>query len=166
MNEQEMKSKQIRLLQQNLSSIRKIAGMTMEQLGNKVGVTKQTISNLENGKTPMTLTQYIALRSILDNEIESNPDNSVLPQVISILVDNGAELDEEQYLEIKDTVGVVAASASSGKKEDQLFKTFLRLLKEPATLQALTALGIMITQYGILGKTTPRSTNWLTKILK
>ena len=88
MSEKERKQQQVRLLQQNLCSIRKIAGWTAEQLGEKIGVTKQTISNLENSKTPMNLTQYIAIRSILDYEIESNKENTVLPQVISILVDN------------------------------------------------------------------------------
>ena len=44
------RNKQIRRLQQNLSSIRKIAGWTAEILGEKIGVTKQTISNIENNK--------------------------------------------------------------------------------------------------------------------
>ena len=46
---------QIACLQKNLSAVRKIAGWTSEQLGEKIGVTKQTISNLENEKTKMTL---------------------------------------------------------------------------------------------------------------
>ena len=35
-------------LQTHLLSIRKIAGWTAQELGQKIGVTKQTISNLEN----------------------------------------------------------------------------------------------------------------------
>lgn len=46
----------IKKLQVNLSSIRKIAGWTAQDLGKKIGVTKQTISNLGNQKTEMTLT--------------------------------------------------------------------------------------------------------------
>ena len=46
----------IKRLQQNLLAIRKFAGWTTENLGEQIGVTKQTISNLENGKTEMTLT--------------------------------------------------------------------------------------------------------------
>lgn len=53
-----------------LSSIRKIAGWTAATLGDKIGVTKQTISNLENQKSPMTFTQYIAIRAVLDAEVE------------------------------------------------------------------------------------------------
>ena len=52
-NEEEI----ISFLQDNLSSVRKIAGWTTEEFGDKIGVTKQTISNLENKKTAMTRTQ-------------------------------------------------------------------------------------------------------------
>ena len=56
---------QIQYLQENLQSIRKIAKWTAEDLGKKIGVTKQTISNLENNRTRMNLTQYIAILTVL-----------------------------------------------------------------------------------------------------
>ena len=87
------REKNIRRLQQNLSVIRKVTGWTIEQMGNKIGVTKQTISNLENGRTPMNFTQYIAIRAILDCEIETNTTNEVLVRVVSILLDS----DDEEY---------------------------------------------------------------------
>lgn len=80
----------------NLSAVRKIAGWTSEQLGEKIGVTKQTISNLENEKTKMTLTQYIAIRSIIDYEIQTNKENSVLPQVVEVLLNHYDEYSEER----------------------------------------------------------------------
>lgn len=170
MNEKEKKQKQVQLLQQNLCSIRKIAGWTAEQFGEKIGVTKQTISNLENSKTQMNLTQYIAIRSILDYEIESNPDNIVLPQVINILVDKGTELEEENYSEIRETVDTVAASASSGKTGVSLAKIFTTLLTTPKCISALATLGIMISQLDIIteiaNSTARGTTNWLKKILK
>ena len=150
LNDTEIKQKQIKLLQQNVRSIRQIAGWTSERLGEKIGVTKQTISDLENIKRPMNLTQYLAIRSILDEEINLNSDNSVLlRQVIDILVDKGAELEDEKYLEIKDTVETVAASAATGKKGAPLDKIFMTLLKAtPGIAGALTALGIMLSQSG------------------
>ncbi len=170
MNEKEKKQKQVQLLQQNLSSIRKIAGWTAEQLGEKIGVTKQTISNLENSKTPMTLTQYIAIRSVLDYEIEKNQDNTVLPQVIDILVDKGEKLDEENYSEIKETVDVVATSASGGKTGESLAKIFTSLLATPNGMRALATLGIMIAQSDIVieiaNATATKTSSWLKKILK
>lgn len=148
MSDIEKKQKQTKLLQQNLRSIRQIAGWTAEQLGEKIGVTKQTISDLENIKRPMTLTQYLALRSILNEEICSNSNNAaLLRQVIEILVDNGAELEEEKYLEIKDTVETVAATAKTGKKGTSLDKVFMTLLRAtPGIASALTTLGIMLIQ--------------------
>ena len=127
----EQRQKQINRLQKNLSSIRKIAGWTAEVLGNKIGVTKQTISNLENNKTPMNFTQYIAIRSVLDAEIEQNKENKVLPQVIAILLDSGDELDNDEYEEIQKSVETVSAVASGG-------------IKGAALLSALTALSPLV----------------------
>lgn len=108
------KQKQIQCLQDNLSSIRKIAGWTAEELGEQIGVTKQTISNLENKKTPMTLTQYIAIRSVIDYEIATNKENTILPQVVTILLDNYEALADEDYDKVKEAAAAVSASAASG----------------------------------------------------
>jgi DNA-binding XRE family transcriptional regulator len=61
----------IKRLQKNLSSIRKILGWTAEALGEKIDVSKQTISNIENGKTTMSLAQYKILCSVIKEEIET-----------------------------------------------------------------------------------------------
>lgn len=80
----------IRRLQDNLSTIRKVSGWTAQQLGDEMGVTRQTVSNLELGKTPMTKTQYLALRTVLNYEIAAS-DNQALAQVIRALVDDPVE---------------------------------------------------------------------------
>ena len=144
----EQRQKQINRLQKNLSSIRKIAGWTAEVLGNKIGVTKQTISNLENKKTPMNFTQYIAIRSVLDAEIEQNKENKVLPQVIAILLDSDNELDDDEYEEIQKSVETVSAVASGG-------------IKGAALLSALTALSPVV--IGLLSSV--KSSDWK-KLLK
>lgn len=150
MDDKKKKQKQTQLLQQNLRSIRQIAGWTAERLGEKIGVTKQTISDLENIKRPMNLTQYLALRSILNDEISSNSENAiVLRQVIDICVDKGAELEDESNFEIKDTVETVAASALKGKTGASLDKLLIALLKSlssPGVIRALTSLGIILFQ--------------------
>ena len=106
---------QVKRLQNNLSAIRKIAGWTSEVLGDKIGVTKQTISNLENKKTQMNFTQYIAIRSVLDYEISNNKENEVLPKVVALLLDCEDELDESDYSKVQDVVGTVAATAATKK---------------------------------------------------
>ncbi len=155
MNDKEKKQKQIKLLQQNLCSIRKIAGWTAEQLGEKIGLTKQTISNLENNKTPMTLTQYIAIRAVLDFEMQNHPNKEILEKVLYILVDNTEEIGADDYEKIKETVAAVSFSATSGIAG--------------ATLGAMLAGALSIGVGGFMlpaGAIIGASTAWLSKILK
>ena len=119
---------QIACLQKNLSAVRKIAGWTSEQLGEKIGVTKQTISNLENEKTKMTLTQYIAIRSIIDYEIQTNKENSVLPQVVEVLLNHYDEYSEEERKKVTENVKTIAATASGGITGDSLAAVSAKLL--------------------------------------
>lgn len=110
---------QIERLQDNLSALRRIAGWTMEQLGVKIGVTKQTISNLESSKSCMTLTQYLAIRSVLDYEaatrIQEDQNDTLLALAIKKVLDD--ELDEEEMKTAEGDVALIAA-AVSGKTPD------------------------------------------------
>lgn len=128
-DEAKERSKQIRKLQQNLSAIRKIAGWTAEVLGDKIGVTKQTISNLENQKTTMNFTQYIAIRYVLDAEIQNNKENEVLPKVVALLLDSSDQLDEDDYTRVQEVVGTVAATAAGGTPTTKLDSVFEILIK-------------------------------------
>ena len=145
---------QIKKLQQNLTPIRKIAGWTAEVLGDKIGVTKQTISNLENNKTPMSFTQYIAIRSVLDYEIANNEENEVLPKVVALLLDCEDELDEADYSKVQDVVGTVAATAAGGMSTDKIEMVFDVLMKSLPFVAPL--IGVII----------GTSTNWPKKLFK
>ncbi|AIQ62435.1 transcriptional regulator [Paenibacillus stellifer] len=145
---------QIACLQSNLSAIRKIAGWTSEQLGDRIGVTKQTISNLENGKTQMTLTQYIAIRSVIDFEIQTNKENTVLPQVVEILLNRDEEYTDEEREKISEMVQTIAATASGGISGKALAAVSAGLLGGIFG-------GPLIAVGGIVAGTT-----WLAKILK
>lgn len=145
---------QIKRLQQNLSSIRKIAGWTAEVLGDKIGVTKQTISNLENKKTPMNFTQYIAIRSVLDYEIANNKENEVLPKVVALLLDSCDELDDDNYSKVQEVAGTVAATAAGGTPTAKLDDIFDILIK---------SLPFVVP---IVGAIIGGSTSWSKKLLK
>lgn len=149
--------KQIDRLQDNLSSIRKIAGWTAEQLGEKIGVTKQTISNLENKKSPMNLTQYIAIRAVIDYEIINKPENTVLPEVVSILLDKD-DIDEQKYKDIKNAVSVAAVSAAGGISGTTLASILSGLL---------SPLGVVIPIIPVIaGIAGAGAAKWLTNIIK
>ena len=97
----DLMQRSITRLQNNLQAIRKVAGLTTEELGDQIGVTKQTISNLENKKTAMTKTQYLALSMVINTLVETS-DNEQLGQVVDVLL--RPEADEEE--EIKNIVTI------------------------------------------------------------
>ena len=101
---------EITKLQHNLSSLRKLAGWTAEDLGKKVGVTKQTVSNLENFRTSMSKLQYIALRTVLDYEAQRN--QNLARALHLVLDDKGATKEEHKANEEK--VKAVAAATAAG----------------------------------------------------
>ena len=135
---------EIARLQDNLQTIRKVAGWTTEELGERIGVTKQTISNLENKKTEMTKTQYIALRTILDYEIVTNTESVALARVVDVLLN--IEEPEEEISEEKITTQKKAITKESSK-----------VLAAAATAAAVATLNPVL-----LGVTT----NWLMRIMK
>jgi transcriptional regulator with XRE-family HTH domain len=97
-----------------LAAIRKIAGWTAEELGDMIGVTKQTISNLETGNSKMTPTQYIAIRAVLDSEMERSPENAVLPKVLWLLLDKDEPVEGKEYDALRESITAVSASAAAG----------------------------------------------------
>lgn len=52
----------------------------------KIGVSKQTISNFENAKTKTNLMQYIAIRVVPDYEMHEHLENKILPNALFCLV--------------------------------------------------------------------------------
>lgn len=84
----------IRRMQDNLAVIRKVGGWTTAQFGEEIGVTRQTVSNLEKGRTPLTKAQYLAIRAVLIHEIGAN-GNEGLAKVVSALVDDPLEETDE-----------------------------------------------------------------------
>ena len=77
--------------QENLGALRKVAGWPTQQLANELGVARQTISNLETGRSPMTKLQYLALRTVFSAEI-AECGNRELAKIIKALVDDPIEL--------------------------------------------------------------------------
>lgn len=71
-------SVEMQIMQDNLCDLRKIAGWTAEVLAGKLGITKQTISNLENQKVRISRIQYIAIRSVFECELAIKPSNTRL----------------------------------------------------------------------------------------
>lgn len=85
---------EIEKLTESLPAIRKLAGWSSEELGELIGVTKQTISNIETRKTKMSKTQYIAIRAVIDWEISDHPENELLAKAVEVLL-NGENNEDD-----------------------------------------------------------------------
>ena len=57
---------EIERLQKYLLLVRRTVGWSAEEFGERIGVTRQTINNLEAGRNKLTKTQYIAMRSAMN----------------------------------------------------------------------------------------------------
>ncbi len=77
-----IESKDIQEFCHNLKLLRQNAGWTQEELANKVGVSRQTITSIENRKLLPSLTLFIAVASIFVVGAAFNP---VLKAVVKAL---------------------------------------------------------------------------------
>ena len=145
--------REIEKLTDNLPAIRKVAGWSSEELGRFIGVTKQTISNIETHKNVMTKTQYIAIRTVIDYEIIEKPENELLAKVVTILLDTD---DSEENLTI--------ATAT----REMLEKIPKSAIKNGALIGVSAVLGFVAGAVltPVIKPATTLSTKWLKKILK
>lgn len=85
---------EIERLQDNLLLIRRAAGWTAEEFGERIGVTRQTINNLEAKRNKLNKTQYIAMRAVLDAEMAASPeDTEILKCLLEVFIDNPEKYD-------------------------------------------------------------------------
>ena len=152
-------------LQKYLPLIRNAAGWTAEELGNKIGVTKQTISNLENQKTKMSKTQYLAIQMVISQKIATTPNDMTLANVMRFAmysdednvinfeaVPDAIETVENFYTEEKIYAYKSIVNTSSLKSEGGLSKAIDMLGLKPAKAISAAILGATIAP-------------WLTKAL-
>lgn len=104
------------ILQDNLKSIREILNWTSEDLGNLIGVTKQTISNLETKNSKLTKLHYIAIRTVVDFEIEKlkSTDSDRAKRAEMLLeVLSKAEVENLDFDEISQASKLIVSSKSA-----------------------------------------------------
>lgn len=104
------------ILQDNLKSIREILNWTSADLGNLIGVTKQTISNLETKNSKLTKLHYIAIRTVVDFEIEQlkSTDSDRAERACMLLeVLSKAEEENLDFDEISQASKLIVSSTSA-----------------------------------------------------
>lgn len=102
-------------MQKNLLLIRRAVGWTAEEFGEKIGVTRQTINNIESGRNKLTKTQYIAMRSVLDAEMVQNPeDTEMLKVLLDVLVDHPNNYSADHCNELLAKANMMTPSILAG----------------------------------------------------
>lgn len=104
------------ILQDNLKSIREILNWTSADLGDLIGVTKQTISNLETKNSKLTKLHYIAIRTVVDFEIEQlkSTDSDRAERACMLLeVLSKAEEENLDFDEISQASKLIVSSKSA-----------------------------------------------------
>lgn len=145
-------------LQKNLSIIRKLAGWTAEDLGERIGVTRQTITNIEKSEMlSMTKTQYIAIRAVFEFEIEESK-NEILAESLSVLVD-AEDLSDDQSKRIEEAVNSINSSKSHRISNKLVLTVMAAML---ATLGPIG--GVALSQAAKKAATTVPK--WLSDLLK
>ncbi len=119
---------EIERLQDNLLLIRRAMGWTAEELGDRIGVTRQTINNLEMKRNKLNKTQYIAIRAVLDAEMAAHQeDTKMVKCLLEIYVDNPDKYAEKKREEFHAkanmlTPSILAGTTSRGAVSDELLK--------------------------------------------
>lgn len=143
---------EIKKLQDNLSTIRKAGGWSAEEFGDMIGVTKQTIRNLENGKTAMSKIQYIAIRAVLDYEVAERPDDKSFVSAVNLYL-NSEKLSEADK---KKAQAFVEGATKTGLDGAAIFAGLTALIGATAAEAATMVAPVAIDVAGV----------WLERIIK
>ncbi len=119
---------EMQIMQDNLSDLRKIAGWTAEVLAKKLGITKQTISNIENQKVKISTIQYIAIRAVFECELASNPTNTTLRKVMEVLFQATPPVYSLRKEDIRAAMISIASISAAGLSGLQLHSSATALL--------------------------------------
>ena len=155
---------EIERLQDNLLLIRRTVGWTAEEFGDRIGVTRQTINNLEAKRNKLTKTQYIAIRAILDAEMVQYPeDTEMLRCLLDVFIDNPDKYDKKDRKELLEKANMLTPSILAGTTTRKAVSKELVGIAGTMGIVSLAALSaIPIVGAGVAVATSA----WLAKALK
>lgn len=130
--------------QKNLSTCRKLLGWSCDDFGAYVGLSRQTVYNIEVNKSDISKTQYIAMRAIIDSEILSNPEETkVVALYLKMFVDNPEDYSDAERKVLKEKINlnmpsIAAGTATRKNVSDEIIETAAIII--PAIGAAVAAL--------------------------
>lgn len=107
-------SKEIIVMQNHLKELRRLAGWTSEELGLKLGMTKQAVSALENGNTKLNQVHYLALLYLFELKITEDTKNTEALKKVMELLFSDPDYYEENKIQIDSGVSNLASAISGG----------------------------------------------------
>lgn len=106
---------EIQRMQDNLLLIRRTVGWTAAEFSDQIGVTRQTINNIESGRNKLTKTQYIAMRSVIEAEMAKHPDETqMLRALLDMLVDHPENYSKEDCESLIEKANMMTPSILAG----------------------------------------------------
>ena len=149
-------------MQTNLLLIRRAVGWTAEEFGDRIGVTRQTINNIESGRNKLTKTQYIAMRSVLDAEIVQHPEETqMLKVLLNVLVDNPEHYNESEVNQLLSKANLMAPSILAGTtSRKEVSKEWMAAV---GAIVGAAGVAMLTAPLGVVAGATVGVTGWLLK---
>lgn len=155
---------EIKRLQDNLLLIRRAVGWTAEEFGNRIGVTRQTINNIESGRNKLNKTQYIAMRSVLDAEMVRCPEETeMLRLLLDVFIDCPENYEDEDRKKLLDKANLVTPSILAGTASRETVSK--EWMKTAGAVGAVAGIALVAGPLGVAGGLGAVST-WLLKSIK
>lgn len=91
----QLRQRMVETMQASLKQIRQVLGFGVQEFGDLIGLTRQTINNLETQKNKMSSIQYVAVCAVIDNCVKDKPQ--LLPILSTILCSNADDHESNVF---------------------------------------------------------------------
>lgn len=144
MSKKQALEREITIMQNHLQALRKLAGWTSEELGKKLGITKQAVSALENKTSKLKQMHYLALIYLFETESEKNPENTTLKEVLELLFSD-PDYYESKKDEIDNNITEIATALGGGGTSEKTASLLTKNLITPLLpIAAAVAGGVVV----------------------
>lgn len=96
------KNKEIEEFQKHLPIIKNILGWSDKQMGEKIGISRQSVNNLIHGRFALSESMYRLIRYVIDDEINAKPKEET--EMIRLFLDAFIDNPNQYSVETKDKI--------------------------------------------------------------
>ena len=114
------KEELVTILQRNLANIRIIAGLNADYYAKNMDVTRQAISQIENGKVKMSKQSGFAWTTVVQIMANRFPDNLPLQKVCNLILYGLNDYSNEELKEFEETIDRIVKAKKAGLDDKTL----------------------------------------------